>query len=105
MAGEIVVFVTTKNLSEARRISRSLVEEKLAACVNIVPLVESIYTWQGRVCREKEALMIIKTRIPIFPRLERKVKSLHSYTVPEIIALPIGKGSKDYLAWIRQTTR
>ena len=105
MANEIVVFVTTKNLSEARRISLCLVKEKLAACVNIVPLVESIYTWQGRVCREKEALMMIKTRAAVFTRLERKVKSLHSYTVPEIIALPIRKGSKNYLAWVRQSTR
>ncbi len=105
MAGEIVVFVTTKNLSEARRISLGLVKEKLAACVNIVPLVESVFAWKGRICREKEALMVIKTRSTVFPRLERKIKSLHSYTVPEIIALPIKKGSKDYLAWVRQSTR
>ena len=105
MAGEIVVFVTTKNLIEARRISLRLVKEKLAACVNIVPLVESVFTWKGRVCREKEALMVIKTRALIFSRLEAKVKSLHSYTVPEIIALPIKKGSREYLAWVRQSTQ
>ncbi|HEY5649424.1 MAG TPA: divalent-cation tolerance protein CutA [Nitrospiria bacterium] len=105
MAGELVVLITTKNLSEARRISRALVEEKLAACVNVVPTVESVFTWQGRMVREKEALMVVKTRSAIFSRLEKKVKQLHSYTVPEIIALPIKKGSRDYLAWVRQSTR
>lgn len=105
MAREIVVLVTTKNLREGRKIAGLLVEEKLAACVNLVPRVESVFLWKGKICRENEVLLVIKTRLSIFPRLERRVKKLHSYSVPEIIALPIEKGSKEYLAWIRQCTK
>lgn len=101
MEGEfIVVFITTSSADEAIKIARALVEEKLAACVNIVPQVFSFYWWEGKLQEDKEALMIAKTTASAFPALEAKVKELHSYTVPEIIALPIKAGYKGYLDWV-----
>ncbi len=105
MPKEIVVLITAPSLREARAIGRKLVEEKLAACANIIPQVASIFSWQGKICRERESLMILKTQQSSFDRLVTRVKSLHSYSVPEVIALPIILGSKDYLRWIRNSTR
>jgi periplasmic divalent cation tolerance protein len=102
---ELVVIITTPTIGEARAIGKKLVKEKLAACANIIPRVESVFFWQGRVRQEREALMIVKTQRPAFGRLVKCVKSLHSYSLPEIIALPITRGSKEYLRWIRETTR
>jgi periplasmic divalent cation tolerance protein len=102
---EIVVLITAPSLREARAIGRKLVEEKLAACANIIPQVASLFSWQGKIRRERESLMVLKTQQSCFDRLVTRVKSLHSYSVPEIIALPIIRGSKDYLRWIRNTTR
>ncbi len=96
----IVVFITTSSFDEAVTIARTLVEEKLAACVNIVPEVLSFYWWEGKLQEDKEALMIVKTTASAFPALEAKVRELHSYTVPEIIALPIKAGYKGYLDWV-----
>jgi periplasmic divalent cation tolerance protein len=101
---EIVVYITTANEEEAAKIARALVETKLAACVNIVKNIRSIYTWQGKVEDETEALMIVKTQKKHFGALSAKVKGLHSYSVPEIIALPIIEGSGDYLKWLREVT-
>ena len=98
-----VVFVTTKNAAEAKRIAQKLVEKKLVACVNIVAKIQSLFWWQGKVCNEQEALMILKTRKSCFKNLIKAVKSLHSYTVPEIIALPIVEGNADYLTWIDES--
>lgn len=105
MAGEIVVLITTPSLNEARTIAKTLVNEKLAACANIVPRVHSVFFWKGNVCDERESLMVVKTTRSRFTRLEKRVKSLHSYTVPEIISLPITRGSKEYLRWVRDTAR
>ncbi len=105
MAREIVVLITTPTAREARSIGRRLVEEKLAACANIVPQIESIFSWQGRVQNQREAFMVLKTQLACLERLVRRVKSLHSYTIPEVIALPILRGSRDYIRWIRETTR
>jgi periplasmic divalent cation tolerance protein len=102
---ELVVLITTPTLKDARAIGKKLVEEKLAACANIVPRVESIFFWQGRIHQQREALMIVKTRRAAFGRLVKRVKSLHRYSVPEIIAWSIGRGSKEYLRWIRESTR
>jgi periplasmic divalent cation tolerance protein len=102
---EIVVLITAPSLKEARTIGRKLVEEKLAACVNIIPQIVSLFHWQGKICRERESLMVLKTKQSCFDRLVKRVKSLHSYSVPEIIALPIIQGSQDYLQWIRKSTR
>ena len=104
MSDEIIVLVTTPNSDEAGLIAKALVSEQLAACVNIVPLIESIYRWEGEVKRDSEALMIIKTTDDRYPELERRVKELHSYTTPEIVAIRIEQGSEDYLAWLRKST-
>lgn len=99
----LVVLVTTPSFQEAVKIARSLVEEKLAACVNVVPKVTSIYRWQGKIEEEAEALMVVKTIPSAFEKLMARVKELHSYTVPEIIALPVVEGSGDYLDWVEES--
>ncbi|MGQ9569889.1 MAG: divalent-cation tolerance protein CutA [Thermodesulfovibrionales bacterium] len=101
---EIVVFITASSEDEAVRVAKALVEAKLAACVNILRDIRSIYTWQGKLEDENEALMIVKTKKLLFNTLKEEVKKLHSYTVPEIIALPIIEGSEDYLKWLREVT-
>ncbi|RJQ46674.1 MAG: divalent-cation tolerance protein CutA [Nitrospiraceae bacterium] len=102
---EIAVLITAPNEDMAAAIAGALVEAKLAACANIMRGIRSIYVWQGRIEDETEVLMIVKTRKALFDRLKAKVKELHSYEVPEIIALPIITGSKDYLAWLRESTQ
>lgn len=101
----IVIFVTIANKKEAEKIASVLVKEKLAACVNIMENVHSLFWWQGRVDMACEALLIVKTRKALLSKLIKKVKSLHSYEVPEIIALPIIAGNKEYLRWINESTR
>ena len=100
----IVVFMTTKNVTEAEKIAGELVKDGLAACVNIVNKIRSIYKWQGEICRDTEALCIIKTVGENFEVVKDKIKSLHSYTVPEVIALPIEMGSAKYLKWLVKET-
>ncbi|OIP72426.1 MAG: divalent-cation tolerance protein CutA [Oscillatoriales cyanobacterium CG2_30_40_61] len=99
----IVVLVTASSRSEAETIAQVLVEEKLAACVSLMP-IHSIYTWESKLCREDEWQLIIKTDLRQFEDLEIRIKQLHSYKVPEIIALPIIKGSVSYLSWISEKT-
>ncbi len=101
----MVIFVTCGSEEEALRIARSLVEERLAACVNLVSPLRSIYRWEGKIWDEKEWLLIIKTRKEKFVELEKKVKALHSYSVPEIIGLPIVEGSSSYLDWLEEMTK
>lgn len=101
---ELVVFITAPNEDEAAKIAKALVETRLAGCINIIKGIRSIYSWQGEIEDEKEVLMIIKTRKALFDSLMKKAKELHSYTVPEIIALPIITGSKDYLKWLKEVT-
>ena len=100
----IVIFVTASNKKEAGNIARGLLKNKLAACVNILDKIESFFWWQGKVDNTKEALLIVKTRKALMNKLIKKVKSLHSYKVPEIIALPIICGDKKYLKWINEST-
>jgi len=95
-----VILVTAPNKKEAKNIATALVESRLAACVNIVAAVESVFRWQGKVDRAAEILLIIKSQRKKLPRIIRMIKSLHSYKVPEIIALPIIAGEKNYLKWI-----
>jgi periplasmic divalent cation tolerance protein len=104
MSDPMVVLVTCGSEEEAEKIANSLIEERLAACVNIISPVRSIYRWEGKIWDEKEWMLIIKTRKKRFEDLEKKVKSLHSYSVPEIIALPIVKGSASYLKWLEEMT-
>ncbi len=99
----VVIFVTAKNVSEARKIGRTLVEKKLSACVNILPGVKSFFRWEGKVDAADEVLLIFKTRNSLFKKVEKAVKGLHSYTTPEIIALPVLAGSKDYLKWVGES--
>ncbi|WFO75451.1 divalent-cation tolerance protein CutA [Desulfurococcaceae archaeon MEX13E-LK6-19] len=101
--GWILVLVTTSGLDEAKRIAKTLVEKKLAACINIVEKIHSVYWWQGKVEEGDESLLVIKTRVDKFKELVDTVKKLHSYTVPEIIALPIVVGSSDYLKWLDES--
>jgi periplasmic divalent cation tolerance protein len=97
-----VVLVTVGNEKEAEKITEKLLEKKLAACVNIVPLVKSFFWWQGKIDQAEERLLIIKTKKAVFEEMRKLVKSVHSYTVPEIIALPIIAGEEDYLNWIEE---
>ncbi|MFN3395346.1 MAG: divalent-cation tolerance protein CutA [Thermodesulfovibrionales bacterium] len=100
----IVVYITAPNEEEAAKIARTIVEERLAGCVNIVKGIRSIYSWQGKIEDESEVLMVVKTRKELFESLSKRVKELHSYTVPEIIALPIIEGFDDYLNWLKEVT-
>lgn len=104
MSEAIVVLVTCGSEEEAAKIANSLVEERLAACVNMISPVRSIYRWEGKIWDEKEWMLIIKTQKKRFEELEKKVKSLHSYSVPEIIALPVVEGFASYLKWLEETT-
>jgi periplasmic divalent cation tolerance protein len=94
-----VVLVTTASQAEGEAIAKALLAEKLAACVNIMP-VHSFYTWQGKQQSDREWQLIIKTNLTLFSQLAVKIKELHSYEVPEIIALPIIAGSESYLSWL-----
>lgn len=105
MSGALVVFCTCGEKGEAQRIARDLVESKLAACVNILPSVQSIYRWQGQVETAQEILLLIKTTPERFPELQQRIMHLHSYETPEIIALPVSIGSDKYLAWIQESVQ
>jgi periplasmic divalent cation tolerance protein len=105
MADPILVLVTCGFEEEAIKIAHALVEEHLAACVNLISPLRSIYRWEGKIWDEKEWMLIIKTQKQRFGELEKKVKSLHSYAVPEIISLPIVEGSPPYLNWLVEMTK
>lgn len=102
--GFAVILVTTASANEAERIGSSLVEERLAACVNIVGPIRSIYRWEGKVQRDEEHLLVIKANAAAFAQLRKRVGELHSYDTPEVIALPITDGSPEYLDWLRGST-
>jgi len=109
MAGEnigtgcIVVLVTASGAEEADKIADALVGGKLAACVNVLPGVKSIYNWKGKRCRDEEVLLLIKSTSTLFPRIRDTVQALHSYEIPEMIALPVRHGSKEYIHWLRES--
>jgi periplasmic divalent cation tolerance protein len=98
------VYITAGDEDEAGRIGRTLVEEKLAACVNINPM-KSIYRWEGKIREEGEVAMFVKTRAELVDKVIERVKELHSYEVPCIVSLPIEKGYPDYLKWIDESTK
>ncbi len=100
-----MVLVTAASERQALRIGRALVRAELAACVNVVRGIRSIYRWEGKITEDREVLLIIKSRADLFGRLAEEVKRLHSYQVPEVIAFPIVHGAVDYLAWILKSTR
>jgi periplasmic divalent cation tolerance protein len=97
----IVVLVTVGSREEGERIATAVVSEQLAACVNLIGPIESIYRWDNQVQHDQELLLIIKTRAALFDRLEARVKMLHSYQTPEVIAVPVTAGSAEYLEWLR----
>ncbi len=105
MNNHIVIYITTGSINEAKTIGRVLVEEKLVACSNIISPIRSIYSWQGKICDDKEAMMILKTKKKLFKQIVKRVEKLHSYDVPEIIAMPIIEGSSKYLSWINAETK
>ena len=99
-SGAVVVLVTCPTQAAARRIGTALVKRRLAACVNLIPQVESVFWWQGKIDRSREALLLIKTSLGCFERLRHAVIELHPYKVPEVIALPISAGHRPYLHWL-----
>ncbi|MFN7925788.1 MAG: divalent-cation tolerance protein CutA [Bryobacteraceae bacterium] len=100
MTGKVVVFSTCETEEEARKLARHLVEARVAACVNIVPGIRSVYQWQGKVEEAAEFLLIIKSSRPLFERLREELTRMHSYTVPEVVALSIVDGYPAYLDWM-----
>jgi periplasmic divalent cation tolerance protein len=101
----VVVFVTLPDADLAANLAKTLVTEKLVACVNILPGVRSVYAWEGKVCDENEILCVLKTQRVLFGAVRERVTALHPYQVPEIIALPLVEGNAPYLAWLRDETR
>lgn len=100
MTNKRLVLTTASSLEESKKIARELVERRLAACVNIIPKIESVYRWEGKVEEAQEYLLLIKTTESAFARVRAAVQELHSYEVPECIALPVEEGSLPYLKWI-----
>ncbi|MGA8849610.1 MAG: divalent-cation tolerance protein CutA [Dehalococcoidia bacterium] len=99
-ADKVVVLITASSEGEAHKIAELLVNGKKAACVNIVPRVDSLFWWKGKLDSARESLLLVKTKASLFPEIVELVKRTHSYEVPEIIALPIIAGSEDYLKWL-----
>lgn len=100
MTNARIVLTTAGSVEEARKLARALVENRLAACVNVVPQVESIYRWQGKVESAAEWLLVIKTMARSFPGVQATIEALHSYEVPECIMLDVSDGDQEYLDWI-----
>ncbi len=101
----VIVLITASSGDEAVKIATALVNDHLAACVNILPEVRSLFFWEGRTQDAREVILICKCRLPLVEKLISRVKELHSYAVPEIIALPIIAGSREYLDWVRETVK
>ena len=101
--GTLVVLTTVASVEEGKAIARALVEERLAACVNVVRGVRSFFFWEGRLQEDDEALLLVKTRRERYGELEARIRSLHSYSVPEILALAVEAGSPAYVEWVRES--
>ena len=102
---ETVTLTTCKDRRQAASIAKALVREKLAACVNLVPNVSSVYSWKGKVEEWREVLLVIKSRASLSKKLSARIRQLHSYEVPEVVTLKIASGNPGYLRWIRESTR
>ncbi|HZT68444.1 MAG TPA: divalent-cation tolerance protein CutA [Terriglobia bacterium] len=105
MTDKVVIMVTAASRRECRKIARRLIDEKLAACVNITQPIQSVYRWEGKIEQSKEFLMFIKTNRDLFPQIKAEIALIHSYHTPEIICLPIIDGSPNYLQWISDSVR
>lgn len=100
----LFVYVTCKDDAEALAIGRAMVEERLAACANVLPGMRSLYWWEGKVVEDQECVLVLKSRADRFDELLQQVKALHSYSIPAVVALPIVRGNPDYLQWLREET-
>ena len=100
----LVILVTVANQKEAIRIGEGMVHAKLVACANIIPGIQSIYRWKGKVVKAQEALLILKSTRPRYHALEKAIKAMHTYETPEIIALPVKEGLDQYIGWVRSET-
>jgi periplasmic divalent cation tolerance protein len=102
MKEEFILVLITCRKKEANKIANHLIKNKLCACINIFEKVRSIYWWKGKIVKDKECLLFCKTKGTVFEKLEKEIKKIHSYTVPEIISFKIYKGNKDYLKWLEE---
>jgi len=100
----IIVYITARDVKQARRIGKALLAERLAACANIFGGMNSLYFWEGRLRDDREAALIVKTRAALLSRLIKRVKALHSYSVPCIVSWPVAGGSRDFLDWVEKET-
>ncbi len=100
----VSVYITTATMEEAEKIQKALVQERLAACVNIIPEIRSCYWWKGKIKNSAEIGIIAKTRLGLMEKLIKRVKQIHSYTIPCIVAWPILAGNGDFLKWIEKET-
>ena len=105
MTDKVVILVTAASKKECRKIAKHLVESRLAACVNITPPIESVYRWEGKIARDQEYQLFIKSTRELFPEIKAAVSKLHSYHTPEIICLPIIEGSRNYLQWVGDSVK
>jgi len=101
----VVVLVTVPDAEVGTKLARALVEERLAACVNLVPGLRSIYAWEGKIADDAELLCLVKTRRALYPAVRDRVAALHPYQVPEVIAVSVAEGNDPYLAWLAAATR
>jgi len=101
----ILIYITASSNEEARSIGRTLIEERLCACVNIIDNMQSIYRWQGNIEEAKEVILIVKTQKSLFEQVQKRVKELHCYEVPCVIQIDVPKGSQEYLKWISDETK
>lgn len=101
MPNFVQIITTTASEDEAVRLARALLEQRLAACVQIIGPIESLYWWQGKVNKSEEWMCIAKSELSLFPKIEETIKALHSYEVPEILAVPVVAGSEQYLQWLQ----
>jgi periplasmic divalent cation tolerance protein len=102
---KVVILVTVASRSEGKKIARHLVEAKLAACVNILQPMESVYRWEGKIAEEREFLLVIKSTRELFPEIEAEISKIHSYHTPEIICLPVIDGLRNYLQWVSDSVK
>lgn len=105
MSEVVCVLITASSVEEGRTVARAILSERLAACVNIVPVIESHYWWEGKLEQAEEVLLIVKSRRDLVADLVTRVKAVHSYSIPEVIAMGVVDGSADYLRWVRAETR
>jgi len=105
MTNKVVVLVTSASVEESRKIATYLVEERLAACVNITPPIESVYRWEGKIAHDQEYQLFIKSTDELFPEIRAAIAKLHSYQTPEIICLPVVDGAPGYLRWLDESVK